>query len=348
MKTIVVLTTIQKPTNCVEKWAKLLPNGIIAVGDRKTPPGWDSPGVKFIGIEEENNEFILSTLLPENHYCRKMLGYLEAINSGADIIFDTDDDNEPYFDCWTNGVPVPSSKHIASFVPPNNQGFVNPYSFYAPEGLKAWPRGTPLQKIACPHTNLAYLCTDSTKTLGENSSRIPIWQGLVDGDPDVDAIHRLVFGVEFNFLKKNPLVLPPGVFAPFNSQNTAWIDSHIFPLLYLPTTVTFRYTDILRSYVALSIMEKMDLSLGFTPATAYQKRNEHNLMQDFKSEMSMYLSTNDVMECLCKITSKEFSIIKNLKICYDSLYKMGLTKPEECSRLDAWISDLSKVRSMTY
>ena len=342
MKTKVVLTTIQNPTNCVERWAKLLPDEIIAVGDRKTPSGWNSPGVKFLDItEQENTEFKLSALLPENHYCRKMLGYLEAIKDGANIIFDTDDDNEPYPDSWSNGVPIPSSEHIASFVGSNYQGFVNPYSFYAPKGITAWPRGMPLQEIKCPHINLANLSADSSKTLGDNSSKIPIWQGLVDGDPDVDAIHRLVFGIEFNFQKKDPLVLPPGVFAPFNSQNTAWIDPHIFPLLYLPTTVSFRYTDILRSYVALTIMEKMDLSLGFTSSTAYQNRNEHNLMQDFKSETSMYLSTNDVMSSLCKITSKEFSIMKNLKLCYDSLEKMGITRLEESSRLDAWVSDLS-------
>jgi len=342
MKIKVVLTTIQNPTNCVEKWAKLLPDEIIAVGDRKTPSGWNSPGVKFLDItEQENTEFKLSAFLPENHYCRKMLGYLQAIKDGANIIFDTDDDNEPYPHCWSNGAPVPSSDHNAFIVSSNYQGFVNPYSFYTPEGIKAWPRGMPLQEITCPHTNLANLSANSAKNLGEYSSRIPIWQGLVDGDPDVDAIHRLVFGIEFNFLKKDPLVLPPGVFAPFNSQNTAWIDPHIFPLLYLPTTVSFRYTDILRSYVALSIMEKMDLSLGFTSSTAYQNRNEHNLILDFKSETSMYLSTNEVMSSLCKITSKEFSILQNLKLCYDSLEKMGITRLEESSRLDAWIADLS-------
>ena len=175
MKIKVVLTTIQNPTKCVEKWAKLLPDGIIAVGDRKTPSGWYSPGVKFLGIvEEENPEFKLSSLLPKNHYCRKMLGYLEAIKCGAEVIFDTDDDNEPYLDCWSNGVPIPSSEHIASFVDSNHQGFVNPYSFYAPKGITAWPRGMPLQAITCPHTNLATLSADSSKTLGDNSSKIPI------------------------------------------------------------------------------------------------------------------------------------------------------------------------------
>lgn len=324
MKIKVVLTTIQDPTTCVRKWAKLLPDEIIAVGDRKTPRKWNCPGVDFLDIrEQENTGFKLPALLPKNHYCRKMLGYLLAIKDGANIIFDTDDDNEPNLESWSNGVPVPSSEHVAYFVNSNNQGFVNPYSFYTPEGIMAWPRGTPLDKITSTDTNLDHLSSSSAKSLGEYLKRIPIWQGLVDGDPDVDAIHRLVFGIEFNFLKKDPLVLLPGVFSPFNSQNTAWIDPHIFPLLYLPTTVSFRYTDILRSYVALSILEKMDLCLGFTSATAYQNRNEHNLMNDFKSEVSMYLSSNEVMASLCKITSKEFSIMENLRLCYDSLGEIG-------------------------
>ena len=41
--------------------------------------------------------------------------------------------------------------------------------------------------------------------------------------------------------------------------------------MYLPTFVTFRFTDILRSYVAQPIMWNAGYRLGFTNATVTQK-----------------------------------------------------------------------------
>ena len=39
-------------------------------------------------------------------------------------------------------------------------------------------------------------------------------------------------------------------YSPFNSQNTLW-RKELLPLAYLPSKVTFRYTDILRGMIAL-------------------------------------------------------------------------------------------------
>ena len=41
---------------------------------------------------------ICAEVCPYNHYARKNIGYLYAIQQGADIIYDTDDDNLPYDD----------------------------------------------------------------------------------------------------------------------------------------------------------------------------------------------------------------------------------------------------------
>lgn len=342
MKTTVALTTIQSPTACVEEWGHLKPGEVIAVGDRKTPADWHCPGVRFFGIEEqEKSNFQLARILPENHYCRKMLGYLLALENGAEVLFDTDDDNEPYPEAWCDGPPVPSSAESVLFAGSPDCGFVNPYSFYAPKGVRVWPRGLPLEKIRSSEANLAELSSSASEPLGEKAAKVAVWQGLVDGDPDVDAIHRFVFGAEFSFQKKEALILNSGTYSPFNSQNTAWVNKAAFPLLYLPTTVTFRYTDILRSYVALVIMEKLNLLLGFTESTARQNRNEHDLMADFRSEIPMYSTVDSVIESLRATTSKEFSPRDNLLACYRRLEADGVTTPEELPRVEAWLADLS-------
>ena len=38
-------------------------------------------------------KYKIVSLLPWNHYARKMLGYLKAMEAGASILVDTDDDN---------------------------------------------------------------------------------------------------------------------------------------------------------------------------------------------------------------------------------------------------------------
>jgi len=109
---------------------------------------------------------------------------------------------------------------------------VNIYNYYTDH--KIWPRGLPLHFINK---------TNRTNNIETGNYNIGVWQGLADEDPDVDAIYRLTSDVVCNFKERPPLVLQPGTFTPFNTQNTANI-KELFPLMYLPTYVNFRFTDI--------------------------------------------------------------------------------------------------------
>ena len=119
----IVITSINEPTIAVKSFSQLKDYQTLVVGDSKTPEDWNFPGVKYLSFREQKNIFLnLSKLLPINHYSRKMIGYLHAIESGAEIIIDTDDDNIPKKD-W--GFPVYSGEFY-SVLP--NLGFVNIYS----------------------------------------------------------------------------------------------------------------------------------------------------------------------------------------------------------------------------
>ena len=78
--------------------SKFLDDGYkcIIVGDKKTNAGSyaNIPGVDYIPAECSTFSD-LSEALPFNHYCRKNLGYLHAIQGGVKTILDTDDDNFP-------------------------------------------------------------------------------------------------------------------------------------------------------------------------------------------------------------------------------------------------------------
>jgi hypothetical protein len=325
MNKFIVITSIFDPTEAVRKFASLHDYKLIVVGDKKTPQNWHSENVEFISIDQqEKSGFKLSKIMPYNHYCRKMFGYLESIKRSADIIIDTDDDNIPLPD-WT----FPDFSGLFDTVP-DNSGYINIYEYYSDQ--KIWPRGLPLRTI-------------NTKTLNKNQivqnfCNVGIWQGLANEDPDVDAIYRLTSNEICNFNNNPPLILGDHSICPFNSQNTAY-RKELFSLLYLPTFVTFRFTDILRGLVAQPIMWLYGYTLGFTHATVVQKRNIHDFMKDFESEIPMYIYTEKVVEAVEASITSNLNMEDNLFNAYKQLFNKNIVEKRELDTLEAWLMDYS-------
>jgi hypothetical protein len=265
-------------------------------------------------------------MLPWNHYSRKMLGYLRAVKRGAEIIFDTDDDNFPKPD-W-EVPPFDGTYETTS----ESQGFVNIYRSFSEAAI--WPRGFPLRFILDPHVVLA------PGNGAMASVKVGVWQMLADGDPDVDAIYRLVDNRPQFFREREPLILGRGCICPFNSQATAFRKA-LFPLLYLPTSVTFRFTDILRGLVAQPILWAAGYSLGFTKALVVQERNAHDLLKDFESEVPMYLDAERVPAIVSSVVQRGASIAENMTVAYAALQRAGIVSPDELRLLAAWLEDLA-------
>jgi len=322
----IVITSIFEPTEAIIEFSKLNEYNLIVAGDKNSPKNWTCPHATFLSItdQEEMNSNLVK-ILPYNHYCRKMMGYLFAIKNGADVIIDTDDDNIPKRD-WIFPSFVGNFESI-----PSNLGFINIYNYYTDQ--KIWPRGLPLNLISRK---------ENTKVTDTDNYKVGIWQGLADGDPDVDAIYRLTSDEICNFIDRPPLVIQQGTFSPFNTQNTAII-KELFPLMYLPSHVTFRFTDILRGIIAQPIMWSGGYTLGFTNATVIQKRNPHDYFKDFISEIPMYLHIEKVAELVVKVTKSNCTITDNLYNSYKELEKENIVKPEEMKILEAWLYDISNI-----
>jgi hypothetical protein len=325
MQTIVI-TSIFPPTLAVERFAKLEGYNLIVVGDRKTPEDWSHAGVRFFSYAQQlTSSWELAKSLPQDHYSRKMLGYLEGIKHGSEVIIDTDDDNIPY-DKWT----FPSFDGEYESIE-GCRGFVNVYQLFTDQPI--WPRGLPLAMIKTDFRLQNYI--------GSKQCRVGIWQGLADDDPDVDAIYRLTSDAPCRFSSRAPVVLGSGTICPFNSQNTAF-RTELFPLLYLPTAVTFRFTDILRGLVAQPIMALYGYSLGFTQATVRQERNPHDYMKDFESELPMYRYCETVVSIVSSAVSPLESVQTNLINAYTALTKASVTTGAEMVTLKAWLSDIQR------
>lgn len=327
MKKYIVITSINQPSEAIIKFASIEGHLLIVVGDKKSPANFTLKNCQFLSIkDQEESGFTIVKKLPYNHYCRKMIGYLEAIRNGADFIVDADDDNIPYDD-WS--FPEFSGNFD---VIPENLGFINIYQLFSPQNI--WPRGLPVSKIK---TNF-----NLTDNILNKPCNIGIWQGLVDEDPDVDAIYRLTDDTPCYFLKREPVVCGKGTISPFNTQNTI-IRKELFPLLYLPASVTFRYTDILRGLIAQQIMWLYGFKLGFTGATVIQKRNPHDYFKDFLSEIPMYQTTEKVVELVQISISKNVSLENNLYNSYKSLFNEGIVAVKELDVLETWLQDLNRI-----
>jgi hypothetical protein len=328
LSTFIVITSIFEPTEAVILFSKYNHLNLIVVGDKKTPKNWQCEHVDFVSVaKQETMHFELSKVLPFNHYCRKMLGYLMAIEEGAKYIIDTDDDNIPKED-WV----FPEFETVFDRIN-ENMGFVNVYQLYTAQ--KIWPRGLPLSLIA---TNF-----NLDKCISTKQCSVGIWQGLADEDPDVDAIYRLTSDVPCYFENRPPIVLGKGTISPFNTQNTI-VRKELFVLMYLPTYVTFRYTDILRGLVAQPIMWLYGYELGFTNATVVQKRNPHDYMKDFVSEVPMYETCENIIPIVTAAISKEHPIEQNLYLAYEALYHHNIVVQEELVTLQAWIMDVQRIK----
>ncbi|MCY2952105.1 MAG: STELLO glycosyltransferase family protein [Planctomycetota bacterium] len=326
-----MITTINSPTAAVQAISDRCRDGwsAVAVGDTKTPPDWHCKGIVYLSVDRQKELFPqFADLVPYRHYCRKNLGYLYAIQQGAEVIFDTDDDNIPY-----EGLPLAVAKEVSGRLL-SGPGWVNVYKHFTDNGL-VWPRGLPLDKIHCPGI------------IGplQQAVNCPVQQYLADRDPDVDAIFRLLEKKEVFFDRAAlPVVLNSDAWVPFNSQATLFF-KEAFPLLYLPCHVSFRMTDIWRSYVAQTALSCQGLSVAFRPPAVEQLRNSHNLMRDFEDEVVGYLHNDAIMQVL-KRTAIGIAGSNPLpdvaRTLWGALLEAGILESREWPIMEQWFRELNR------
>ena len=329
----VVVTSISGPNRVLSELAEgagARGHRFVVVGDEKSPSDFQLEGCDFYGLGAQfETGFGFARLCPTRHYARKNLGYLLAIQGGATLIVETDDDNIPREEFWAE------RRRVQSVPATGGAGWVNAYRYFTDAHI--WPRGLPLDRVkdaVAPFESLPRADADC-----------PIQQGLADENPDVDAIYRLVSELPQSFRRDRRVALGAGSWCPFNSQNTTWW-ADAFPLLYLPAYCSFRMTDIWRSFVAQRLAWEQGWSVLFHEPTVWQERNEHNLMRDFGDEVPGYLHNDSIREALAalKLAPGVERLGEGLMACYERLVEMSLVGREELPLLAAWLDDLARAR----
>lgn len=324
-----VITTIQASTECMVGLSRKFQefNGsLYIVGDRKGPESCSLPGAEFLRFDQQASlPLRLAKLLPADHYARKNLGYLMAIKNGSGCIYETDDDNTPL----ASWAPRPLLAQVRQLKP--TAKWLNVYRLFSEAPV--WPRGFPLEEVRAAHT--PRMENDSAPV------EAPIQQGLAAGEPDVDAVWRLLYGGQIGLEDGPSVLLPAGCWCPFNSQSTWWWPK-AFPLLYLPTHCPFRATDIWRSLIAQRCLWEFSDGLVFHGAEVFQDRNTHDLLDDFRDEVRGYLLNSKIAAWLetLELEPGAAAVGRNLERCYRLLIEKEVFPAAELPLVQAWLEDL--------
>ena len=313
-KTSLVITTINKPNKNLRKYSKGCKKknwNLIIIGDKKTPSSFKLKNSIFINYKKKIRDISFISACPLNSYTRKNIGYLIAIKKRSEVIVETDDDNSPLGNFFKSFKLYENAKTIST------NGWLNICNYFINKKINynIWQRGLPLDQIK----------KNYTEKIGQiKKKKVFVHHTLCNGNPDVDAIFRLINKSKENikFISNKKYFAGKNSICPFNSQSTIWFKD-AFPLLYLPSHCSMRATDIWRGLIAERILKNDNQNILYSSPIVFQKRNKHDLMLDFKDEVPVYLNNNRIVEILKKIKLKKGKkhYLKNLRICYSELIK---------------------------
>jgi hypothetical protein len=283
--------------------------------------------------KQRSLRFASMDFVPWNHFGRKNIGYLYALAHGAEVVYDTDDDN-------ILKMPL---EEVMRYTRPEQDAYIlntkivatNVYPLFTSNF--SWPRGFPLSLINDDAVGVVDAVGDMKK--------VGVIQSLADNDPDVDAIYRLTRPLPLNFdqvVDLDVVRLPQGTFTPFNAQATIFKRDALWALL-LPVTVHGRVSDIWRSYMVQRILWDADQVVAFTTPWVKQCRNVHSYLADFSAEGPLYEQTEALINFLVKWKPRSKTVPGRLLEVVVEMFERGFLEEEDVFLTRAWIRDLRNV-----
>jgi len=327
----------------------------VVVADTKTPDDYlklanltDDSHMHFLSLANQEKwattksgkmaEFVRS--IPYKHFARKNIGYLYAILHGAKFIFDFDDDNILYQDKTSGATldPIANMTHLENVqVPLLGKTAFNHHLLMEASIEGSWARGFPLEQLQDNETlgSVAFI-RDAIPM-----EKIAVMQYCANGDPDIDAIHRLVKPLPMNFAEDTPpLQVPSHAFAPYNAQASVHTYNALWAT-FLPYSVPGRVSDIWRGYFAEAIFRDLGLSVAFLAPKVWQDRNAHNYLADMQAELDLYFKAGKLIEFLSQeFTSTAETIPERMEQLWIALYERGYIEQNDVLAIQLWLEAL--------
>jgi hypothetical protein len=327
----VVVTTIFPPTNTIRGLCQLRDWCTVIVADTKSLSteeyaiqlGIPNCCVVYLSLHSQAAlGYSILEHIPNNSFGRKNIGYMFAMQQGAEAIYDTDDDNEIsnqfILESWAN-----NNKNDFNWIMVGS----NPYPAFGVSNI--WPRGLPLDQIKNSSSYSQY-----SQTLFPLDS-VCVVQSLANQEPDVDAIYRLTnFNYPLTFQSAlTACQIHPDWIAPFNAQATLFFKD-AFPYMLLPVTVHGRVSDIWRSYFAQAVMK---CPLVFSSPWVTQIRNSHNYLADFQSELPLYTQATSL------VTHLTYNKFQSLSEAFIDAYEHEILEYSDVELALAWERDMKRI-----
>jgi hypothetical protein len=311
LRTAVVLTTINIPEvvkGYVDNARRYSHSdiGLIVIGDLKTPheaarqvlEGVRADGfaAEYWDIEAQQRWLRrfpkLEEMIPYNSDNRRNLGFLIALERGAESIICTDDDNfavpsEDFFGAHGVVGETVETKAVNS-----SNGWFNPCSLleFDPP-VPVYSRGYPFGRRW--QDELAF---------SVERGRVVANMGLWLGDPDIDAVTRLALPVRSLGLKsKQQVMLGKDCYMPINTQNTA-VHRDAMPTFYfvlqgieIDGMAMDRYGDIWAGLFLNKAASHIGDRITVGGPLVQHTRNQHDLLRDLRNELWGMLITEDLI-----------------------------------------------------
>jgi hypothetical protein len=279
MKKVIVTTTINPPTEAIEKFQAMKDWELIVIGDKKTPPDYHLDRGTYVSPDEqEKYDPQLSKALGWNCIQRRVMGLLFAADAKADIVAVVDDDNIPLAG-WGEDLLV--GRDIEMDYYETTLPAFDPVG--ATNHARCWHRGYPLQLL--PLRDYSHK--------GRRTVHVDVQADFWNGDPDIDAVCRMEHAPECDF-DATPFPMCANKMGPFNSQNT-FLSAKCLKDYFLFPHVG-RMDDIWGSYY----LQAKGYRVAWNKASVYQKRNVHDLTRDMQQEYLGYENNLNLVQDLAR------------------------------------------------
>ncbi len=331
-----VMPTIHVPT-VLEYYRQVVPDvPFFVIGDEQTPDSEVRRVVSSIGNAEYYSVddqrklgYASCDLLNWRHPGRRSIGFLEAVRAGADAVVTADDDNIALDDGYFTAFEKLVGSTFDGLEASASNGWVDAAWFLQPS---VHHRGFPHQ-LWHP-----FIPPALGSVVG---ARIGVAAGLWLGDPDIDAVTRIVNRpacMTASPVADAGFVVAPNCYSPFNSQNTAFV-RELLPVMLMLTKYG-RFDDIWCSYVAERVMRNHGLVVHYGKPYVWQERSEHSLVLDLAVELEGMEATLRFVKVLNDTELPGTCIIDDAAKLFEGLAQTEFSRVSELGT--AWVRDAAR------
>ena len=302
MRAAVVCTTIFDPPFLaplcanLEKYSRIDECTIWIIPDRKTPPAaaqhaaaWQSRGfdVRYVTLDEQTAFLArfpeIQPLIPYNSDNRRNVGFLLAMDQGADLLISIDDDNEPRIQDDFIAEHNILNRRTNTVIDSENGWFNICTMLHVQPKFPIHPRGFPYR-----------IRQSKPPVQRHRTADLPVGMnvGLWFDDPDIDAITRNYQHFNVTGWDERTRYLAPGTWTPINTQNTALLAELIPAYYYIPMDAPIdglridRFGDILSGLFCKKVCDQLGFAVRVGGPICHHRRTPHNLFKDLHQELA--------------------------------------------------------------